>query len=64
MMTLHQNGKVRANRIMEVQWQPSEEEITSYTGKYFSEELESYYTVTLNDDKKLVLRHGEQVTYC
>jgi CubicO group peptidase (beta-lactamase class C family) len=56
-MTLHQNGKVRANRIMEVQWQPSEEEITSYTGKYFSEELESYYTVTLNNDNKLVLRH-------
>jgi len=56
-ITLHQNGLHKGNRIMEQAWHPSPEDIAAYTGKYFSEEMEAFYTVLLNDDKKLTLRH-------
>ncbi len=56
-ITLHQNGNHRANRILEPAWIPTEEEINMYTGRYFSNELEAFYTVALNDDGNLVLQH-------
>jgi CubicO group peptidase (beta-lactamase class C family) len=56
-MTLHQNGRHKANRIMGDAWNPSGDDIAAYSGRYFSEELETWYTVTLNDENQLVLRH-------
>lgn len=56
-ITLHQNGLHKANRIKEATWKPSTEDIAAYPGRYFSEELETYYSIVLNDSNKLVLRH-------
>ncbi len=56
-MTLHQNGDHRAKRIFEPKWVPSEEELEMYQGRYFSEELETFYTIVAIEDGSLVLRH-------
>ena len=56
-ITPHQNGNHRANRILEPLWTPTEEETKMYTGRYFSSELEAFYTVALNDEGDLVLKH-------
>jgi hypothetical protein len=55
--TLHQNGHHRANRLWEPAWTPSPEVLEMYLGRYFSEELEAFYEVALNEDEELVLRH-------
>lgn len=52
-LTLHQNGNHVAMRI---EWEPSEEEMKQYAGKYFSEELQTFYTVA-QKDSSLVLQH-------
>ena len=56
-MTLHQNGNHRANRILEPKWGPSEEDVAQYLGRYFSEELETFYEIARNEEGKLVLQH-------
>jgi CubicO group peptidase (beta-lactamase class C family) len=56
-ITLHQNGNHKAKRIFEPAWKPSEEDISMYTGRYFSEELEAFYSIAVNSDDELVLRH-------
>lgn len=56
-LTLHQNGNHRGNRIHEPAWKPSEEDIKMYTGRYFSNELEAFYSIALDDEKNLVLKH-------
>ncbi len=56
-VTLHQNGHHRATRLWEPAWTPSPEVLEMYLGRYFSEELEAFYEVTLNDEDELVLRH-------
>jgi CubicO group peptidase (beta-lactamase class C family) len=56
-MTLHQNGNHKANRIFEPAWKPTEQDIEHYLGRYFSEELNALYTISLNDEGILVLRH-------
>lgn len=56
-MTLHQNGNHRAKRLWEAAWTPSPEVLQMYLGRYFSEELEAFYEVALNDEEELVLRH-------
>ncbi len=56
-MTLHQNGHHRAVRIYEPGWEPSAEDLDMMLGRYFSEELEAFYKIALDDDGKLVLRH-------
>ncbi len=56
-ITLHQNGNHRANRILEPAWTPTEEDTEMYTGRYFSSELEAFYTVALNEEGNLVLKH-------
>ncbi len=55
-LTLHQNGDHRANRLEEEAWVPSEEDRAAYTGRYFSEELETFYTIVVQDSN-LVLQH-------
>jgi hypothetical protein len=56
-ITLHQNGNHNAKRIFEPAWKPSDEDIRMYTGRYFSDELEAFYTIAVNSDGELVLRH-------
>ena len=48
-MTLHQNGNNRATRLEDAPWEPSEDEQATYAGRYFSEELETFYTVVASD---------------
>jgi CubicO group peptidase (beta-lactamase class C family) len=52
-LTLHQNGNHVATRI---EWEPSMTEKKEYTGRYFSEELQTFYTVAM-EDSSLVLQH-------
>ncbi len=55
-LTLHQNGEHKANRVEEEPWAPSEDQLASYAGRYFSEELETFYELIIEDDK-LVIHH-------
>lgn len=52
-LTLHQNGNHVAMRI---DWEPTAEEMQEYAGRYFSEELQTFYTVGI-EDSSLVLQH-------
>jgi CubicO group peptidase (beta-lactamase class C family) len=40
----------------EEEWKPTPEELQAFTGRYFSPELEVFYTVSLEDDR-LTIRH-------
>jgi CubicO group peptidase (beta-lactamase class C family) len=52
-LTLHQNGHHRANRLMDA---PPEMDLHEFTGRYFSEELETFYTLIV-EDGALLVRH-------
>jgi CubicO group peptidase (beta-lactamase class C family) len=56
-ITLHQNGNHKANRIFEPAWEPTEQDIEMYLGSYFSRELEALYSISQNEEGKLVLTH-------
>ncbi len=56
-LTLHQNGNQRATRLVGEPvkaWTPTAIELASYAGRYFSEELETFYDVTVKDGKLMV----------
>lgn len=55
-LTLHQNGDHRATRLEAGLWTPSESELEAFTGRFYSEELETYYTLAL-EEGRLVVRH-------
>jgi CubicO group peptidase (beta-lactamase class C family) len=55
-ITLHQGGHHRGNRVLEPAWKPSAEDIAMYSGRYFSPELETFYTIVYKDEN-LVLQH-------
>lgn len=55
-LTLHQNGDHLARRLEEETWEPSEAELEGFAGRYFSEEILTFYTLEV-EDEKLVLRH-------
>ena len=52
-LTLHQNGHHVAHK---VDWNPSHDELIEYTGSYFSQEIQSIYTITI-EDSSLVLKN-------
>jgi hypothetical protein len=57
-LTLHQGGENRATRLAdeaEEEWAPTTEDLGAYVGRYYSQEIETFYTVTLEDDN-LVLQ--------
>ncbi len=56
-MTLHQNGDHFARRLTEPLWTPEEEDLAMYTGRFFSEELEAFYTIVADEDGKLIMHH-------
>lgn len=47
-LTLHQNGRHLARRIV---WQPDPDMLPRYAGNYFSDEIETFCTIALEDDK-------------
>ncbi len=53
---LHQNGEHRATRLEGDRWKPSVAALEAFTGRFYSEELETFYTVAL-EDEELVVRH-------
>ncbi|MFG0285377.1 MAG: serine hydrolase [Phycisphaerales bacterium JB039] len=55
-LTLHQNGDHPAKRLKEAAWAPTAEELGAYTGRYYSEELETFYQIAL-EDGALALKH-------
>lgn len=55
--TLHQNGNQKATRLAgeaATAWAPTVAELAAYAGRYFSEELETFYEVTVKDGKLVV----------
>lgn len=56
-LTLNQNGVQRATRLAgdaPKAWAPSPAELNAYAGRYFSEELEAYYTMSVKDGALMV----------
>ena len=51
-MTLHQNGNHPAKRI--ISWDPTTEELHEFTGKYYSTEIETMYTIDLKEESLIV----------
>lgn len=56
-MTLHQSGNHRARRITEPLWVPDAADLAMYTGRYFSEELEAFYTIVADEEGALRMTH-------
>ena len=54
-LTLHQGGDNRATRLHDELWEATAEELSGYAGRYFSEEIETFYDVIV-EDEKLVLK--------
>ena len=51
-LTLHQNGDNHATRLEGDEaeaWDPTEEDLADFAGRFFSEELETFYTFTVED---------------
>jgi len=55
-LTLHQHGDYKARRLDREPWKPSQKELQKYTGRYFSDEIETFYTLAL-EDSSLVLKN-------
>jgi hypothetical protein len=58
-ITLHQGGDNRATRLAddaEEEWAPTVDDLGAFVGRYFSQELETFYTITL-EEERLVLQH-------
>lgn len=58
-LTLNQNGQNHATRLDDDEaaaWEPTVENLADFQGQYFSEELETFYTLTL-EDEALVVHH-------
>ncbi len=56
-LTLNQNGVQRATRLMAdapKAWAPTAAELNAFTGRFFSEELEAYYTISVKDGALIV----------
>ena len=51
-LTLHQNGDNHATRLEDEEaeaWEPTAEDLADFAGRFFSEELETFYTFTVED---------------
>ena len=50
-LTLNQGGEQRATRLEDGEaWEPTVEDLAAFTGRYFSQEVETFFTVTLEED--------------
>ena len=71
-LTMHQNGDRHATRLGDdapEEWQPTEEDLEDFAGRFYSEELETFYTFTVEEGKLAMyqrrlgrrpLTHGEE----
>ena len=54
-LTLNQNGQQRATRLAEEDetsaWEPTPADLESFVGRYFSEELETFYDFIVEEEK-------------
>ena len=53
-LTMHQNGDRHATRLGDdapEEWQPTAEDLAGFAGRFFSEELETFFTFTVEDGK-------------
>ncbi len=55
-LTLHQNGDHPASRLQAEPWKPSPEELKGYTGRFYSGELEIFYTLAVEDSALAIQR--------
>jgi hypothetical protein len=57
-LTLNQNGENHATRLEgeEETWKPTPQDLASFAGPYFSEELETFYTLTVKDSALVLHR--------
>ena len=66
-LTLHQGGDQKATRLVgeaEKPWAPTATELAAYTGRYFSEEMETFFEVAVKEGKLvLVNRRTDPVTF-
>ena len=55
-MTLHQNGNQAATRVDDGGgvWKPVPEDLAEFAGRYFSEEIETFYTIELVDGELMM----------
>lgn len=58
---LHQNGEHKANRVSENPWAPTAEDLAKYTGRYFSEELETFYNIAVVEGDLMMLHRRFEV---
>lgn len=56
---VHQNNKVH-NLVKDTStfWQPSEAQLKSFTGKYYSSHLDFYWTILLNKEGRLIVKRA------
>ena len=50
-LTLNQGGKQRATRLDTELWVPTATDLTEFIGRYYSDEIETFYNFTLEQDK-------------
>ncbi len=57
-LTLTQSGqKVHATRLTDAEWEPTADDLADFAGRYFSEEIETFFTLSLEADS-LVARQA------
>ncbi len=58
-MTLNQGGEQHATRLTDEApetWEPTADDLAAFEGRYFSDEIETFYTLSV-EDERLVLHH-------
>ena len=55
-LVLHQNGQNLTGKRIE-KFNPSLEELKQFVGMYYSDELQTFYTISLNKDNQLICSH-------
>jgi len=61
-LTLNQNGANHATRLEDeaTPWEPSAENLADFQGRYFSEELETFYTIVVEEEGLVVRRRRHE----
>ena len=50
-LTLNQGGEQHATRLDTEAWEPTTEDLVWFTGRYYSDEIETFYNLTLEQDQ-------------
>lgn len=61
-LTLNQGGERHATRLDTKAWEPMADELDIFTGRYFSAEIETFYSLTMKEDQLILQqRRMEQI---